>query len=97
MVKPLLIRKPATMPDRPTTEPTDKSIPPVTRTYVIPIPKIPYKATCFAIRRSDCEVKKDSLTQEKKITNKDNTIRVRPLRIVMITSFLFIFKYSKML
>ena len=47
MIKPLSISIPAIMPHKPTIEPTDKSIPEVRITKVIPIARIALIATCL--------------------------------------------------
>ena len=44
---PLRISQPATMPHRPTIEPTDRSMPPVTMTKVMPMARKALSATCF--------------------------------------------------
>ena len=45
------IRKPATTPDRPSVDPTDRSMPPLRMTSSIPMARIPNRATCDAMVR----------------------------------------------
>ena len=47
MISPLSISMPAIIPHKPTIEPTDKSIPEVRITKVIPMAKIAFIATCL--------------------------------------------------
>ncbi len=87
-VRPSSIKPPASIPASPAIEPTDKSMPPVMITYVIPIAKIPYRATCFATVRSAPALKKLFAVILKNISKITNTINVRPFKRV-IANLLF--------
>ena len=74
---------PASMPVRPTTDPTDRSIPPVMITNVMPSPRIPYSATCLATMVSVVIDRNDFAAKLKKITRMISTIKVLPFSNVI--------------
>jgi hypothetical protein len=74
---PCKIRPPATIPQKPTIEPTDRSIPPVMITKVMPIARKALRATCFDINtRFSAERKFGTANEKYKITAK-SAMKVR--------------------
>ena len=74
---------PASMPVRPTTDPTDRSIPPVIMTKVMPSPRMPYSATCLATMVSVATERNDFAAKLKKMTRIISTIKVLPFSNVI--------------
>ena len=83
MVRPSWIRPPASMPVRPTTEPTDRSMPPVMMTKVMPRASMPYSATCLATMVSVLGWRNEEDAKLKKMTSMISTMKVRPFSRVI--------------
>ena len=62
---PCRMSPPATIPHSPTIEPTDRSMPPVTMTKVMPIARNAFWATCFDISTRLAAVRKLGAANEK--------------------------------
>src|SRR6478609_3235671 len=71
------MRPPATMPQRPTIEPTDRSMPPVMMTKVMPIARKALSATCFDIRMRLAADRKVGTVSAKNSTTAINAMKVR--------------------
>ena len=71
------------MPTRPTTEPTDRSMPPVMMTKVMPRASMPYSATCLATMVSVLGWRNEEDAKLKKMTRMISTMKVRPFSSVI--------------
>ena len=71
------------MPTRPTTEPTLRSMPPVMMTSVMPSASRPYSEVCRNISTMEFAVVKFGAQNEKKITSMMRAMNVRPLSRIM--------------
>ena len=71
------INPPATIAHSPTIEPTERSMPPVTITNVIPIARNAFSATCFDIRMRFAAERKFGAANEKKASTAKSAMNVR--------------------
>jgi len=96
ILSPSKIRPPAIIAEKPTIDPTDKSMPPLTITKVIPIAKIAIKPECFPIRIKVVLVKKLGVIMLKIISRTIRAINVLNFKRIPPTDkflklFFFIF------
>ena len=88
---PSLMRAPATIPAKPTIDPTERSIPPVRITKVIPIPRIALIATCLVRITRFPGARNESLIAAKNPINKNKAINARKLTRIFPTKIKLLF------